>query len=109
MGHSTSRIISRSLKDAYDEKFARQHVNGVFGESSAFKGASPVTYIENLTTPMLVLSDGALTMYSDTFKEALKQNGREDIKFIYYEEFNHLELYNDLRFNENSEGSQKNC
>ncbi len=91
-----------AIDSAYDETFAKQHVNGVFGSSENFLEASPVTYIENLTVPMLVLTDGAISMYADTFRHALIKNGRSDVPFIYYNEFSHGQLYRDMLYSEDS-------
>ena len=77
-------------------------MNGVFGSQEQFLEASPVTYIDHLVIPMKVLTDGALSLYADTFKEALAEKGRDDVSFSYYPKFSHGDLYNDLLFTEDS-------
>lgn len=93
----------RVITDAYDKKFAQQHVNGVFGSDSNFITASPVHYIDQLEVPMLVLTDGALSIYADQFKKFLTEKGRTDIEFRYFHSFDHNGLYNNLLFEEKSE------
>lgn len=88
-----------AIDSVYNRTFAVQHVNGVFGPDDQFQEASPVTYIEKLDVPMMVLTDGALSLYANTFKAALAAKGREDIPFRYYESLSHAEMYQDLMSN----------
>ncbi len=96
-----------AIENAYGNDFAVKHVNGVFGPTGNFDEASPIAYIDQLDLPMLVISDGALAMYSDTFKEALVENGVTDVPFIYYPQFNHAQLADDLSKNPDSEARQE--
>ncbi|MCR9253639.1 MAG: alpha/beta hydrolase fold domain-containing protein [bacterium] len=96
-----------AIENAYGSTFARQHVNGVFGPFSNFQNASPSKYIENLDVPMLVITDGALSLYADQFRKALDNADREDIKISYYRSFSHDDLYNDLLFEDSSEARKE--
>lgn len=76
---------------------AETHVQAVFGEEKAnMINASPITYIENLSTPMLVMTDGggALPDYTRIFDEQIRASTDfTDIEFLYINHISHGDLW----------------
>lgn len=95
------------IRNAYSQSFAEQHVNGVFGRNEGFIEASPVNYVNQLQVPMLVMTDGALSIYADHFKKTLVEHRRSDVRISYYEEFSHEDLYKNLLFDPGSKARKE--
>lgn len=85
-------------------EMAEKHVNAVFGSSKAeLVDASPTSYIDNLTVPMLLISENQSYRYTKIFEDALKKAGKSDIEYLHVQELNHKEFYKDLAETEKSE------
>ena len=83
-------------------ELAKLHVEAVFGDSSHFVEASPTNYLENLSTPMLLISDNSLYNYTKLFEERIKETKFTDVKVVYAENLSHDGLWKNLSFSNNS-------
>ncbi len=84
-------------------ELAELHVQAVFGDTKEdFIKASPVTYLENLGVPMLVISDNAVDRYTRLFEKRLKATNFDDYHIVYVSELNHGELWKNLSFDDYS-------
>lgn len=76
---------------------AELHVEAVFGENiAAFKHASPVNFLENLSAPMLIMSDLSLRRYTKLFEDKIIETGFEHAQFVYHNELNHGAFWKNL-------------
>ncbi len=84
-------------------ELAKQHVEAVFGSrDEAFRNASPVTYLKNLSVPMLLISDNNMYNYSKLFEERIRATEFRDIQVVYAYDLSHGELWRNLSFDEES-------
>ncbi|WP_367387957.1 alpha/beta hydrolase [Lewinella sp. LCG006] len=70
------------------------HVNDVFGD--ALVEASPTTYLDQLKTPMLLISEGALYEYTKVFEEKIWASTYRDCQIFHVFNFNHAGLWRDI-------------
>jgi acetyl esterase/lipase len=92
------------IKDYYDtfvngprKELATLHVEAVFGsDHSKFGAASPTTYIDQLETPLLIVSDHSLYRYTRLFEEKLLEKAKDQLEVIYVHKMNHGELWRSL-------------
>ena len=83
---------------------ADTHVKDVFGDSVAgFKEASPMTYLDQLKTPMLLISERGLYDYTKHFEEQIRTSGFEDCQILHVFNFNHGGLWRDISNAPNSQ------
>lgn len=76
---------------------ADTHVKDVFGTSEArFREASPMTYLEQLKTPMLLISERGLYDYTKHFEEQIRISGFQDCQILHVFNFNHGGLWRDI-------------
>lgn len=69
------------------------HVLGVFGPREGLPDASPITYLQDASVPMLVLTEGQTADYTRTLEEAVMEEGKTDlIRFSYYNDDTHATL-----------------
>ncbi len=84
-------------------EMAEKHVNAVFGSTRPeLVNASPTSYIDNLTVPMLLISENQSYRYTKIFEDALKKAGKSSIEYLHVRELNHKEFYKDLAESEKS-------
>ncbi len=84
-------------------ELAKLHVEAVFGDTSEdFINASPISYLENLGIPMLLISDNALDRYTRLFEKRLMETDFNDYKVIYVPDLNHAELWRNISFDDSS-------
>lgn len=82
-----------AIEEGMGEDTAIGHVLGVFGPRESLADASPITYLENATVPMLVLTEGQTADYTRVFEEAVAASGKTDlISFRYFNEETHASL-----------------
>ncbi|MEM1323752.1 MAG: alpha/beta hydrolase [Bacteroidota bacterium] len=82
---------------------ADTHVKDVFGAGEAdFRAASPVTYLDQLTLPMLLVSENGLYNYTQLFEERLLEIDYQNYQILHEFNFDHAGLWRDLSFGENS-------
>jgi len=76
---------------------AENHVKGVFGDTrEALYEASPTTHLENLRTPMLLISESQSYRYTVILENALEETSNTDFKVMHANEFNHKDFYRHL-------------
>ena len=76
---------------------ADTHVKDVFGDNEAgFAGASPTSYMDNLNTPMLLISDHDLYNYTKVFEEKIRASGFQDCQVLHVFNFGHAGLWRDI-------------
>jgi hypothetical protein len=84
-------------------ELAKLHVEAVFGSTvKDFKEASPITYLKNLSIPMLLISDNNMYNYSKLFEERIRATEFRDMQVIYSYDLSHGGLWRDLSFAEKS-------
>ncbi|GAB5526593.1 MAG: hypothetical protein Roseis2KO_44650 [Roseivirga sp.] len=84
-------------------EMAEKHVKAVFGSSKPeLADASPTSYIDNLTVPMLLISENQSYRYTKIFEDALKKVGKDRVEYLHVRELNHKEFYQDLAETERS-------
>ncbi|MEL7532485.1 MAG: alpha/beta hydrolase [Bacteroidota bacterium] len=82
---------------------ADTHVKAVFGETEAdFRAASPTTYLENMSVPMLLISENNTYNYTRVLEEALEKASFKDYQVIHVREFGHRDLWQNLSFEPDS-------
>ncbi|OEK04868.1 alpha/beta hydrolase [Roseivirga misakiensis] len=93
-----------TFKNGSQPELAIQHVEAVFGSTSeALIDASPMTYLENLSTPMLIISDGTVNRYTEYFEAALDKTSFNEYRFVYARELSHTELWRQMSFSDSSQ------
>lgn len=86
-----------AIEDGIGEDIATGHVLGVFGPREGLPDASPISYLETASVPMLVLTEGETAAYTRTLEHAVRDVGRADlIRFSYYNEETHASLLANL-------------
>ena len=89
--------------DPNTRKMAETHVMDVFGNDiSLFAEASPANYLKSMNTPMLLISDNALRMYTTEFEKKLAVSDYKGYQVHHVLELNHQQLWQDLSFNPES-------
>ena len=86
-----------AIEEGLGEETAVGHVLGVFGPRETLPDASPLTYLEDASIPMLVLTESETADYTRVFDEAVSEMGMTDlISFSYYDEDTHASLLGSL-------------
>ncbi len=89
--------------DQQTQRLAETHVMDVFGQDiSLFSDASPVSYLESMKVPMLLISDNALRVYTDEFEKRLSESAYKQYQVHHVLDLNHQELWRDLSFEQES-------
>ncbi|MFY0592232.1 alpha/beta hydrolase fold domain-containing protein [Roseivirga sp.] len=85
------------FKNGSQPELAELHVEAVFGNTQeAFAEASPMTFLDNLSTPLLIMSDGTVDQYTKYFVTALLKTDFKDFDVIYANELTHTDLWKNL-------------
>ena len=78
-------------------EMADQHVKAVFGPTEKdLIDASPTSYLENLSTPMLLMCDNNLYNYTRLFEDRIRATEFRDVRVMYAYNFSHSGLWRDL-------------
>lgn len=73
------------------------HAKAVFGETQeVFIKASPITYLNNLSTPMLLMSDNDMYNYTKLFEDKVIEKSPKDFVAVYTRNMSHSDLWLDL-------------
>lgn len=84
-------------------ELAKLHVEAVFGdEKEGFRKASPITYLHNLSVPILLICDNNVYNYSRIFEERVRTTEFRDMQVVYSYHLSHGELWRNLSFDEQS-------
>lgn len=82
-----------AIEGGMGQEVAIGHVLGVFGPREGLADASPLSYLEGASIPMLVLTEGQTAQYTRVFDEAVADKGMKDlISFSYYTQETHASL-----------------
>ncbi len=82
-----------AIEEGMGHEVAVGHVLGVFGPREGLADASPMTYLQAASIPMLVLTEGQTVDYTRVFDDAVTASGKQDlIRFSYYDEETHASL-----------------
>lgn len=82
-----------AIEQGMGEEIAIGHVLGVFGPKEQLADASPITYLENASVPMLVLTEGQTADYTRVFEDAVQIADKTKlIAFSYYNDETHASL-----------------
>ncbi|MEZ4772019.1 MAG: alpha/beta hydrolase [Bacteroidia bacterium] len=91
------------MKNSDRPEMADLHVKAVFGENNSdFIDASPITYLDSLSIPMLVMVDRYLINYTKIFEEKLMETSFGDFQVLYIHNLTHGELWRNISRKENS-------
>lgn len=86
-----------------DPAYEFNHINPVFGEThEEHIDASPVTYIDSLITPILMISEKDTYVYSKVFEDLLIERKINDFQVINAHNKTHAGLWTELGNSENS-------
>lgn len=81
---------------------AEIHVQSVFGKTQEhFESASPTTFLDYLSIPILLISDTRTFNYTKIFEEAIKQRNFDGLQ-VYHSPLNHGDLWRDMSENDKS-------
>ncbi len=82
---------------AEDPSYEQNHINVVFGEShEEHVDASPVTYIDSLITPILLISEGDTYTYNRDFEALLVEKDVPNIEVYNLHNYTHAGLWREL-------------
>lgn len=92
-----------TLANGNRPELADLHVKAVFGEDqSDFEEASPVSYLGNLSVPMLIMADHNLFNYSKIFEDRLLETDFRNFQVLYIHDLSHAELWRHISRKEKS-------
>lgn len=90
-----------AIEEGLGEDTATGHVLGVFGPRESLPDASPLSYLQEASIPMLVLTEGQTADYTRIFDDAVDESGKGHlIRFSYYNEETHASLLASLSLDE---------
>lgn len=80
-----------------------QHVKAVFGETEAdFLDASPTSYLENLSVPILLISENRSFNYTRIFEDQIRATDFRDLLVVHVHKLGHGALWKHLSFEDYS-------
>ncbi len=90
------RVFAEHERPASRE-MATTHVKDVFGsDESLFPAASPVTYLDNLRAPLLLISDRGVYKYTRLLEDRLRETEFQNYQVLKVVDHNHGGLWRDL-------------
>jgi len=100
VGGGYDMVEYKNLLSQADPSYVENHINPVFGETEQEQiDASPITYIDNLKTPMLVIAEGDTYPYHKSFEAQIIEKNIENVEFLYLLNNTHAGLWNELGSN----------
>jgi hypothetical protein len=91
------------LTEGAGKDFADNHVGSVFGLTAEdFKDSSPSTYIDNLSMPMLLVSETNTFKYTNLFEDMLREKNVQQLEVLHIHRLNHGQLWRELSHAEKS-------
>lgn len=86
-----------------DSSYLYNHINPVFGETIEEQiDASPITYIDSLITPLLLISESYSHTFSEDFEQMLVNKNVKDFQVLNVYNKDHTELWKELDSSENN-------
>ena len=93
----------KKLLIAENPSYEENHINAVFGEThEEHIDASPITYIEDFNTPMLMLTENSTYQYSIVFERLLSERGYDKCEVLNIHSETHASLWRHLSEAEHS-------
>lgn len=84
-------------------EMADKHVKAVFGNTRKdFTKASPTHFVQNLSVPMLLISENQSYRYTKTFEDILKKADKRNVEYLHVRELDHKAFYENLARSEKS-------
>ena len=91
------------LAEGNGKDFADNHVGSVFGLSAKeFEEGSPVSYIDSLSTPMLLISETNTFKYTNLFEDRLRDAKFQELEVLHVHRLGHGALWRDLSYSPHS-------
>jgi hypothetical protein len=82
---------------AEDPSYEQNHINVVFGDThEEHVDASPVSYIDSLNTPMLIVSEKDTYSCNKGFEALLVEKGIPNIEFLNLHDYTHGGLWREM-------------
>ncbi len=76
---------------------AESHVKAVFGDTeSNFEAASPTTYVEEMSVPMLLISENNTFNYTKIFEDKIRETDFRDFQVLHIHKIGHGDLWRNL-------------
>lgn len=89
-------------------EMADKHVKAVFGDTREdFTQASPTHFVQNLSVPMLLISENQSYRYTRIFEDALKKASKQEAEYLHVRELDHKGFYENLARSEKSQYRDK--
>ncbi len=86
-----------------DSSYLYNHINPVFGESIEEQiDASPITYIDSLITPLLLISESYSYLFTKSFEQTLIEKNNSDFQVLNVHNKDHTQLWMDMSKNKNN-------
>ena len=85
------------LSEGNSKAFADNHVGSVFGLSAKeFEKGSPSSFIDSLSTPMLLISETNTFKYTNLFEDKLREINYKDLEVLHIHRLGHGALWREL-------------
>ncbi|MDM7860765.1 alpha/beta hydrolase [Alteromonas sp. ASW11-36] len=92
----------RDLLVSVDPSYEQNHIHAVFGSTNEDHiDASPITYIEDFNTTMLLFSESDTFQYSFGFEQQLRDRGFRDFQVVNAYDETHASLWTKMSHQEN--------
>ncbi|MEM6800632.1 MAG: alpha/beta hydrolase [Bacteroidota bacterium] len=84
----------RVFAEGENKHLAKEHVEAVFGSTKeSWIEASPITYMDGLKMPLLLIADANIGKYTRIFEREIQEAGVEEVEIVYADEFGHGDLW----------------
>ena len=93
----------RVFRQGNRPEMAKTHVEAIFGDSTNFTDASPVYFLNNLSVPICLISDGAVINYTKLFENRLREINYPDLEVHYADSLGHADLWRSISHDPSSE------
>ncbi|MDJ1467584.1 alpha/beta hydrolase [Xanthocytophaga flava] len=91
------------LAKSNGSSFADNHIGSVFGPTiQDFEKGSPTSYIDSLSTPMLLISETNTFKYADLFETRLREKEYNKLEVLHIHRLKHGELWKELSYSPHS-------
>lgn len=93
----------RAFAEGSRPELAELHVESVFGPTPAdWEDASPISYLDALEAPMLIMTDEGIHGYTRIFEDQLLETDFREFEFINVHRLTHVELWQHIGQREQS-------